>query len=56
MSVRLVNGDCFDELRAVPDNSVNLVLTDPPYSSPVKTYNTYASNGARSCPLKVGDE
>lgn len=36
MAVRLVNGDCFDELRAVPDNSVNLVLTDPPYSSPVK--------------------
>ena len=24
-------GDCFDVLRNIPDNSIDLVLTDPPY-------------------------
>lgn len=36
VSTTLMHGDCFDELGSVPDGSVNLVLTDPPYSSPVK--------------------
>lgn len=24
-------GDCFDVLHKLPDNSIDLVLTDPPY-------------------------
>lgn len=27
------NIDCMEGLAAVPDNSVDLILTDPPYSS-----------------------
>ena len=27
----LVNGDCTDVLKRIPDNSIDLVVTDPPY-------------------------
>lgn len=29
--VRLLHGDCLDELRTLPDASVHAVVTDPPY-------------------------
>ena len=29
---RIIEGDCFTELRKLPDNSVDLILTDPPYN------------------------
>lgn len=28
---RLSNGDFFDHIGAIPDGSVDLVITDPPY-------------------------
>ena len=28
---RLINGDCLDELKHCPDNSIDLIVTDPPY-------------------------
>ena len=31
MSIKLYNADCFDILTTIPDNSVDLVLCDPPY-------------------------
>jgi len=31
MSYTLHHGDCLDVLRALPDNSVDLIATDPPY-------------------------
>lgn len=30
--VRLLNGDCFELMRKIPDSSVDLILTDPPYN------------------------
>ncbi len=27
----LIHGDCLDEMRKIPDGSIDLVLTDPPY-------------------------
>ena len=27
----LVRGDCLEVMKYIPDNSVDLVLTDPPY-------------------------
>src|SRR5690625_433267 len=27
----VINGDCLDELKELPDNSVDSVVTDPPY-------------------------
>jgi len=29
--VNLMLGDCLELIKEVPDNSVDLVLTDPPY-------------------------
>ena len=31
MSYEVIHGDCLDALRALPDNSVDAVVTDPPY-------------------------
>ena len=32
MDTTLINGDCFDYLNNIQDNSVDLLLTDPPYN------------------------
>jgi modification methylase len=28
----IINGDCIEELKKLPDNSVDLVFADPPYN------------------------
>lgn len=28
---KIINGDCIEELRKLPDNSVDAIVTDPPY-------------------------
>ena len=35
---KLINDDCFNVLKNIPDNSVSLVLTDPPYN--IAQYST----------------
>ena len=32
-NVRLMQGDCLDRMKEIPDGSVDLVLTDPPYGT-----------------------
>ena len=34
----LVNGDCINYLRKIPDHSIDLILTDPPYN--IAQYST----------------
>jgi len=34
---KVINADCFDVLPKIPDKSVNLLLTDPPYGVIGKT-------------------
>ena len=34
----LVNGDCLNYLNQIPDNSIDLILTDPPYN--IAQYST----------------
>lgn len=34
----LINDDCFSALKEIPDNSVDLILTDPPYN--IAQYST----------------
>lgn len=34
----VVNGDCMDYLSKIPDNSIDLILTDPPYN--IAQYST----------------
>ena len=31
-SSQVINGDCLNALRVIPDNSVDLIITDPPYN------------------------
>ena len=33
MDIRLYNGDCLELMKNIPDGSVDLVLTDPPYGT-----------------------
>lgn len=28
----LINGDCFQKMKEIPDNSIDLILCDPPYN------------------------
>ena len=37
MRLDLRHGDCLEILKTIPDQSVNLVLTDPPYNIGVKS-------------------
>lgn len=34
----LINDDCFNVLKQIPDNSIDLILTDPPYN--IAKYST----------------
>ena len=29
--IELVHGDCLEKMKDIPDGSVDMVLTDPPY-------------------------
>ena len=29
--MKLIHGNCYEELKKLPDNSVDFILTDPPY-------------------------
>ena len=31
MSNQIINGDCIEEMKKMPDNSVDAIVTDPPY-------------------------
>ncbi|MDD2870601.1 MAG: site-specific DNA-methyltransferase [Candidatus Gracilibacteria bacterium] len=37
-SIKLVLGDCLEKIKKIPDNSVDLILTDPPYN--IAKYST----------------
>ena len=38
--IELYNRDCYDLIKTVPDNSVDLVIIDPPYE-----FTKYGSSG-----------
>jgi DNA modification methylase len=40
MSVNLILGDCLEEMRKMPDQSIDLILTDPPYNAGID-YGVY---------------
>ena len=31
--MQLIHGDCLKELKNIPDNTIDMVLTDPPYGT-----------------------
>jgi len=34
----LLNGDCLERMKEIPDGSIDLILTDPPYD--IKKYKS----------------
>jgi site-specific DNA-methyltransferase (adenine-specific) len=38
MSVRLINGDCVEELKSIAESSIDLTVTSPPYDH-LRSYN-----------------
>lgn len=51
MKSTIINGDCLEEMRKIPDNSIKLIITDPPYSLP----NTNFRPKARLSQKTFGD-
>lgn len=46
MTTGLLHGDCLELMKDLPDNSVDLVLTDPPYNIARKNnFNTMGRSG-----------
>ena len=44
--MKLINGDCLEEMKNIPDGSVDFVLTDPPYNiSRDNNFNTMGRSG-----------
>lgn len=37
----LINGDCIEEMKKIPDGSVDMVLTDPPYGTTACKWDTF---------------
>jgi len=33
MAPRLMKGDCLERMKEIPDGSVDMILTDPPYGT-----------------------
>ena len=42
-SNKLLTGDCFELIKDLPDNSVDLVITSPPYADIISSYGTDVS-------------
>ena len=38
--IQLVHGDCLEEMKKIPDGSVDMVLTDPPYGTTACKWDT----------------
>jgi site-specific DNA-methyltransferase (adenine-specific) len=38
--IDLINGDCLEEMKNIPDGSIDLVLTDPPYGTTACKWDT----------------
>jgi len=38
--IQLIHGDCLEEMKKIPDGSVDMVLTDPPYGTTACKWDT----------------
>ena len=38
--IQLIHGDCLEEMKKIPDRSVDMVLTDPPYGTTACKWDT----------------
>jgi site-specific DNA-methyltransferase (adenine-specific) len=42
-NINLIHGDCLEKMKDIPDNSIDLVLTDPPYGTTKCKWDTVIS-------------
>ena len=40
-NITLWNGDCLELMKGIPENSIDLTVTSPPYDN-LRTYNGYS--------------
>ena len=53
---KIIQGDCLEVMKQMPDKSVDLVLTDPPYDLEIdqkKYTGVYATKGKHLDKIKV---
>jgi site-specific DNA-methyltransferase (adenine-specific) len=53
MTNQIILGDCFEKLLVIPNNSVDLVLIDPPYQISRKSNFTKNSNNKKFNNIKI---
>ncbi len=46
MENQVIHGDCLEEMKKIPDNSVDLIITSPPYNK--SFYETRKKNGGKN--------
>ena len=55
VSIRIINGDCLDEMRKLPPASVNCCVTSPPYWG-LRDYNVAGQLGLEPTPQEYVDQ
>ena len=40
MDIKLIQGDCLEKMKDIPDGSIDMVLTDPPYGTTACKWDT----------------
>jgi len=46
--IQLIHGDCLEEMKKIPDGSVDMVLTDPPYGTMKGINEVYVGYGRKN--------
>ena len=54
MSIELINGDCLIKMKKIPDRSIDLVLTDPPYGIGKADWDSIYPRGFEKECLRIG--
>lgn len=51
--ITLINGDCLDKMLCIEDNSIDCIITDPPY---LKNYSTGHRKGVKRNTTKIKND
>ncbi|MBH8600508.1 site-specific DNA-methyltransferase [Thermoactinomyces sp. CICC 23799] len=50
---RIIQGDCLEELKKLPDNSIDSIITDPPFFCPATHYQSRVNWGRKWSDMSV---
>ena len=48
MENRIINGDCLEKLKEMPSESIDLIITSPPYNKGHWSRNRNVNNGFKT--------